>query len=122
MHKDRKTFHNQYTDINKQQGYLYCVACWPSAPKDYFCRKQKGGIIPNVFDVLNMPYAAIPLRNDEFVAVHEDNCYYVNKTHYISLIERANKFFFSSVSVALARASTLSSCYGTIMTERGRQV
>ena len=29
-----------------------------------------------------------------FVAVREDNCYYVNKTHYISLIERANKFFF----------------------------
>ncbi|MBU9037797.1 AAA family ATPase [Phocaeicola vulgatus] len=57
-----------------------------------------------------------------FVAVREDNCYYVNKTHYISLIERTNKFFFLIRFRRFGKSLTLSSCYGTIMTERGRQV
>ena len=54
-----------------------------------------------------------------FVAVREDNCYYVNKTHYISLIERANKFFFLIRFRRFGKSLTLSSCYGTIMTDRG---
>lgn len=57
-----------------------------------------------------------------FVAVREDNCYYVNKTHYISLIERTNKFFFLIRFRRFGKSLTLSPCYGTIMTERGRQV
>nr|VTZ55359.1 hypothetical protein [uncultured bacterium] len=56
------------------------------------------------------------------MAVREDNCYYVNKTHYISLIERANKFFFLIRFRRFGKSLTLSPCYGTIMTERGRQV
>lgn len=31
-------------------------------PQRLFCRKQKGGIIPNVFDVLNMPYRSVSLK------------------------------------------------------------
>ena len=50
-----------------------------------------------------------------FVAVREDNCYYVNKTHYISLIERANKFFFLIRFRRFGKSLTLSSCYGTII-------
>ena len=29
-----------------------------------------------------------------FIDVREDDCYYVDKTHYIPLIENANKYFF----------------------------
>ena len=48
--------------------------------------------MPSVFEVLNMPYRKrIPYGMMNFVAVREDDCYYVDKTHYISLIERANK-------------------------------
>ncbi len=36
----------------------------------------------------------IPYGMMNFVAVRRDDCYYVDKTHYIEKIERANKFFF----------------------------
>ena len=51
--------------------------------------------MPSVFEVLNMPYRKrIPYGMMDFVSVREDDCYYVDKTHYIPLIERSNKFFF----------------------------
>ena len=36
----------------------------------------------------------IPYGMMNFVAVREDDCYYVDKTRFIELIERSNKFFF----------------------------
>ena len=36
----------------------------------------------------------IPYGMMNFVAVREDNCYYVDKTRYIEKVEKANKFFF----------------------------
>lgn len=36
----------------------------------------------------------IPYGMMNFVDVREDNCYYVDKTCFIPLIEQANKFFF----------------------------
>ena len=36
----------------------------------------------------------IPYGMMNFVAVREDNCYYVDKTRYIEKVERANKYFF----------------------------
>jgi hypothetical protein len=36
----------------------------------------------------------IPYGMMNFIDVREDNCYYVDKTHYIPLIENANKYFF----------------------------
>ena len=36
----------------------------------------------------------IPYGMMNFVAVREDNCYYVDKTRYIEKIEKANKYFF----------------------------
>ena len=36
----------------------------------------------------------IPYGMMNFVAVREDNCYYVDKTRFIEKVERANKFFF----------------------------
>lgn len=36
----------------------------------------------------------IPYGMMNFIDVREDDCYYVDKTHYIPLIEDANKFFF----------------------------
>lgn len=36
----------------------------------------------------------IPYGMMNFVDVREDNCYYVDKTRFIPLIEQANKFFF----------------------------
>lgn len=36
----------------------------------------------------------IPYGMMNFIDVRESNCYYVDKTHYIPLIEEANKYFF----------------------------
>ena len=36
----------------------------------------------------------IPYGMMNFIDVREDNCYYVDKTHYIPMIEDANKYFF----------------------------
>ena len=36
----------------------------------------------------------IPYGMMNFVAVREDNCYYVDKTRFIEKVEKANKFFF----------------------------
>ena len=36
----------------------------------------------------------IPYGMMNFIDVREDDCYYVDKTHYIPLIENANKYFF----------------------------
>ena len=36
----------------------------------------------------------IPYRMMNFVAVRRDDCYYVDKTRFIPVIEQANKFFF----------------------------
>ena len=36
----------------------------------------------------------IPYGMMNFVAIREDNCYYVDKTRYIEKVERANKYFF----------------------------
>ena len=36
----------------------------------------------------------IPYGMMNFVAIREDNCYYVDKTRFIEKVERANKFFF----------------------------
>ena len=36
----------------------------------------------------------IPYGMMNFVAVREDNCYYVDKTRYIEKVEKANKYFF----------------------------
>ena len=33
-------------------------------------------------------------RLSNFVAVREDNCYYVDKTRFIEKVEKANKYFF----------------------------
>ena len=36
----------------------------------------------------------IPYGMMNFVAVREDNCYYVDKTRFIEKVEKANKYFF----------------------------
>ena len=36
----------------------------------------------------------IPYGMMNFVAVREDDCYYVDKTRFIEKVENANKFFF----------------------------
>lgn len=36
----------------------------------------------------------IPYGMMNFVAIREDNCYYVDKTRFIEKIEDANKYFF----------------------------
>ena len=65
--------------------------------------------MPSVFEILNMPYRKrIPYGMMNFVAVREDDCYYVDKTHYIPLIERANKFFFFIRPRRFGKSLTLS--------------
>lgn len=66
-------------------------------------------MMPNVFEVLNMPYRKrIPYGMMDFVSVREDDCYYVDKTHYIPLIERFNKFFFFIRPRRFGKSLTLS--------------
>ena len=36
----------------------------------------------------------IPYGMMNFVAIREDNCYYVDKTRFVEKVEDANKFFF----------------------------
>lgn len=43
-----------------------------------------------------------------FVDVREDNCYYVDKTCFIPLIEQANKFFFFISPRRFGKSLTLS--------------
>ena len=50
----------------------------------------------------------IPYGMMNFIDVREDDCYYVDKTHYIPLIERANKFFFFIRPRRFGKSLTLS--------------
>lgn len=50
----------------------------------------------------------IPYGMMNFVAVREDNCYYVDKTHYIPIIEEANKYFFYIRPRRFGKSLTLS--------------
>ena len=50
----------------------------------------------------------IPYGMMNFVAVREDNCYYVDKTQYIAKIEAANKFFFFIRPRRFGKSLTLS--------------
>ena len=54
-------------------------------------------------------------RLSNFVAVREDNCYYVDKTRFIEKVEKANKYFSSSALAVSARASPCR-CYVITMT------
>ena len=54
-------------------------------------------------------------RLSNFVAVREDNCYYVDKTRFIEKVEKANKYFSSSALAVSAKASPCR-CYVIIMT------
>lgn len=46
----------------------------------------------------------IPYGMMNFIDVREDDCYYVDKTHYIPLIENANKYFFTFAREGSERA------------------
>ena len=46
----------------------------------------------------------IPYGMMNFIDVREDNCYYVDETHFIEKIENANKFFFFIPPDVLVRA------------------
>ena len=50
----------------------------------------------------------IPYGMMNFVAVREDNCYYVDKTRFIEKVERANKFFFFIRPRRFGKSLTLS--------------
>lgn len=50
----------------------------------------------------------IPYGMMNFVDVREDNCYYVDKTRFIPLIEQANKFFFFFRPQRFGKSLTLS--------------
>lgn len=50
----------------------------------------------------------IPYGMMNFVAVCEDNCYYVDKTTYIPMIEDANKYFFYIRPRRFGKSLTLS--------------
>lgn len=50
----------------------------------------------------------IPYGMMDFVDVREDNCYYVDKTRFIPLIEQANKFFFFFRPRRFGKSLTLS--------------
>ena len=50
----------------------------------------------------------IPYGMMNFVAVREDNCYYVDKTRFIEKVERANKYFFFIRSRRFGKSLTLS--------------
>lgn len=72
--------------------------------------------MPSVFGVLNMPYRKrIPYGMMDFVSVREDDCYYVDKTHYIPLIEKPTSSSFSSARASSARASLSLCCTITRM-------
>lgn len=72
--------------------------------------------MPSVFEVLNMPYRKrIPYWMMDFVSVREDDCYYVDKTHYIPLIETGNKFFFFNRPRRFGKSLMLL-CFVTIIT------
>ena len=43
---------------------------------------------------MNTKAKRIPYGMMNFVAVREDDCYYVDKTRFIEKVEAANKFFF----------------------------
>ena len=44
--------------------------------------------------IMNTYRKRIPYGMMNFVAVRRDDCYYVDKTRFIPVIEQANKFFF----------------------------
>ncbi|MCF2659827.1 AAA family ATPase [Parabacteroides distasonis] len=50
----------------------------------------------------------IPYGMMNFVAVREDNCYYVDKTRFIEKVERANKYFFFIRPRRFGKSLTLS--------------
>lgn len=50
----------------------------------------------------------IPYGMMNFIDVREDDCYYVDKTHYIPLIENANKYFFYIRPRRFGKSLTLS--------------
>ena len=54
-------------------------------------------------DVKRIPYGMM-----NFVAVREDNCYYVDKTRFIEKVERANKYFFFIRPRRFGKSLTLS--------------
>ena len=47
-------------------------------------------------------------RLSNFVAVREDNCYYVDKTRFIEKVEKANKYFFFIRPRRFGKSLTLS--------------
>ena len=57
----------------------------------------------------------IPYGMMNFVAVREDNCYYVDKTRFIEKVEKANKYFFFIRPDVSERASPYP-CFTTITT------
>ncbi|MDY4851321.1 MAG: AAA family ATPase, partial [Prevotella sp.] len=50
----------------------------------------------------------IPYGMMNFVAVREDNCYYVDKTRFIEKVERANRYFFFNRPRRFGKSLTLS--------------
>lgn len=53
----------------------------------------------NISDSKLLPYGMM-----NFAVIRRDDYYYVDKTAFIPLIERSDRFFFLCVLVALARA------------------
>ena len=57
-------------------------------------------------------------RLSNFVAVREDNCYYVDKTRFIEKVEKANKFFFFIRPRRFGKSLTMSICVITMTSIR----
>ena len=60
----------------------------------------------------------IPYGMMNFVAVREDNCYYVDKTRFIEKVEKANKFFFFIRPRRFGKSLTMSICVITMTSIR----
>ena len=50
----------------------------------------------------------IPYGMMNFVAIREDNCYYVDKTRFVEKVEKANKFFFFIRPLRFGKSLTIS--------------
>ena len=50
----------------------------------------------------------IPYGMMNFVAIREDDCYYVDKTRFIEKVEEANKYFFFIRPRRIGKSHTLS--------------
>ena len=58
--------------------------------------------------IMNTYRKRIPYGMMNFVAVRRDDCYYVDKTRFIPVIEQANKFFFYIRPRRFGKSLTLS--------------